>query len=223
MTLATHLACVKCGSIANQEQILDNRLLGRGTRCNNCVNAILKARRKQNSVSEKLYNMLSGAKRRANQKGLQFDLTLDDLRDLVTWRCPALGIQLDWSLKGSGNVSPCSPSLDRIDSRQGYIKSNVVIISRRANTIKSDANAKELLLIGKWLESTNSKKTKEGSSEKKYLTNLQKEQIKQFKQQGMTYRQIAKVVGCPKSTVGYFLQKNPGHQPGLLDLLTPPS
>lgn len=208
MALANRLACAKCGSTANQDQIIRNKLLNRGRKCNNCVNAIAKARRERDPVMVKLNNIYSGAKRRADQRGLEFDLTLDYLRSLVTWYCPALGIQLDWSLKGSGNTSPCSPSLDRIDSSKGYTKSNTVIISRRANTIKNDANAKELLLIGEWLHGLQLRQNRKGLSKNKIkLTDLHREQITQLKRQGMTYRQIAEAVNCSKSMVGYILNK----------------
>lgn len=205
MSLARGFTCVKCGNVANQDQIINNRLLGRGTRCNNCINAIRRIRREQDCVTTKLNNLYSGAKRRSIQRGLEFDLTLNYLRSLVVWRCPALGVPLDWSLRGASNTGPYSPSLDRIDSDKGYTKSNVVIISRRANTIKNDANAKELLRIGKWLETavtTEHKKERPSS-----LTDLQKKQIAELRQRGMTYRHMAEAVNCSKSTVGYILKK----------------
>ena len=44
-----------------------------------------------------------------------------------------------------------SPSLDRIDSKKGYTKDNVQVISNRANRLKADGNIEEFKLILKWL------------------------------------------------------------------------
>jgi hypothetical protein len=46
-----------------------------------------------------------------------------------------------------------SPSLDRIDPSQGYIKGNVVVISHKANRLKNDAGLAELRALVAWLES----------------------------------------------------------------------
>ena len=208
MALTVLLVCTRCGCNANQDQILNNRLLGRGTRCNSCNNLIQGNRRKQDPVIMKLNNLYSGARRRAAASGKEFDITLEDLRKLVTWRCPALGVELDWTPKGKSNTSPYSPSLDRIDNKLGYTKENVVIISRRANIIKNDASAKELFCIAQWLDDkTKTRPTRKikAKSTRINLSEEQKQMIFQFSQKGMTYRQIAEKVKCSKSSVGYVL------------------
>ena len=57
--------------------------------------------------------------------------------------CPVLGVKLDWNAKGSGGHEN-SPSLDRINSKFGYIKGNVIMKSRLANTMKSNATPEQL-------------------------------------------------------------------------------
>ena len=205
MTLVTLLTCANCGCSTNQDQILTNKSKGRGKKCNSCFRLIAANRRKKNYVSTKLYNLYSGAKRRAVESGKEFNITLEDLRKLVVPRCPALGVELDWSPKGSSNVCPCSPSLDRIDSRLGYVKENIAIISRRANVIKNDANAKELFLIAKWLDNKTKAKPARTKTTRITLSEKQKQMIFQLSQEGMTYRQIAEKVECSKSSVGYVL------------------
>lgn len=83
--------------------------------------------------------LLKKAKRRANEKNIEFSLLLDDL--VIPKICPVLGIEIK---VGDGKVMPYSPSIDRIDNNKGYIKDNVRIISWRANSLKSDANIDEL-------------------------------------------------------------------------------
>ena len=83
--------------------------------------------------------MLYGAERRARQKGLEFNITKEDIE--LPDVCPILGIELR---KNSGKSSESSYSLDRKDSSKGYIKGNIQVISNRANTLKSNATIEEL-------------------------------------------------------------------------------
>jgi hypothetical protein len=86
--------------------------------------------------------MLDRSKSRAKKKGFEHNITIEDIQ--IPAKCPLLGIEL---FPGSGNVCPNSPTLDRIDSTQGYVKGNVWVISYKANTIKSNATPEELLRI----------------------------------------------------------------------------
>ena len=89
----------------------------------------------------KRYKIWCNAKKRAKQKGLDFNIELGDIPEIPE-RCPVLGIKI----KSNTTNAPLdsSPSLDRIDSSKGYIKGNVRIISNRANRIKADATVEEL-------------------------------------------------------------------------------
>jgi len=73
----------------------------------------------------------------AKKLGIAFTIGPDDF----SWpsHCPALGIQLN-----SGGSRDNTPSFDRIDPRYGYVPGNVVVVSMRANRMKSDASAAEL-------------------------------------------------------------------------------
>lgn len=88
--------------------------------------------------------MLLRTRNRAKRKGLEFNITLDDLGDIPEV-CPLLGIPLKVNT-GSG-LHPDSPSVDRIIPEKGYIKGNVRIISTRANHLKSNATVEELEII----------------------------------------------------------------------------
>ena len=85
------------------------------------------------------YNMYANAKRRAKKNDLDFDLDVQDI--LIPEFCPILGIKIE---KGDGWYTDNSPTLDRIIPELGYIKSNVWVISMRANRLKQDATLEEL-------------------------------------------------------------------------------
>lgn len=94
--------------------------------------------------------LLNGAKRRAKLKGLHFDISVSDLLPMPTV-CPVLGITL--RLCGGGNNrAPDLPTIDRIDNSKGYVTGNVMIISYRANQLKSDASLDELKRITRFYE-----------------------------------------------------------------------
>jgi hypothetical protein len=85
---------------------------------------------------------LAMVKHRAKVIGVEFNLTREDIH--IPTHCPVLGIQLRISNRPR---DPYSPSVDRIDSRKGYTKDNIVIVSNRVNALKGDATVEELVKI----------------------------------------------------------------------------
>lgn len=83
-----------------------------------------------------------GARVRARQKDLEFNLDEGDIN--IPTHCPLLGVKLR---KGSNQAWEYSPTLDRIDPKQGYVKGNVWVVSKRANVIKNDASLEDLKAI----------------------------------------------------------------------------
>lgn len=100
------------------------------------------------SVDYKLRAILVSAKIRAEEKGIPFDIELEDIT--VPDFCPILGIPINFN-----NSKDSKPSLDRIVNHKGYTKENVAVISMRANRIKSDASLRELKAIVEFLEKHN--------------------------------------------------------------------
>lgn len=88
-----------------------------------------------------LIRMVQEARTRATKKGLAFDITADDLS--IPLCCPVLGIALSRE-RGQKYRADGSPSIERINTKLGYIPGNVIIVSWRANRIKSDASLEEL-------------------------------------------------------------------------------
>ena len=90
------------------------------------------------------YMLWKAAKRRAKVKELDFNIEPTDV--IIPAFCPLLNIPIIHEV-GKGCRSDNSPSLDRIDNRFGYIKGNILVVSWRANFLKSDAALSELQLL----------------------------------------------------------------------------
>lgn len=84
--------------------------------------------------------------------GRDFSITEKDV--FIPEVCPVLGIPLTFGLgKGEGQsmmARDSRASLDRIDNDKGYVPGNVVVVSYRANRLKSDAKPSELLRVARF-------------------------------------------------------------------------
>lgn len=90
--------------------------------------------------------LVNRAKHRALVKGLEFDITHEDVSLPTT--CPILKIPIR-VVRGQGRRQD-GPSLDRMDSTKGYVKGNVWIISDLANRMKQEASVSQILAFSEW-------------------------------------------------------------------------
>lgn len=98
--------------------------------------------------SNTLINCLyHNAKRRAQRHNVLFTITKEHI--FVPDRCPILGVKLVRGIKVSTDQSP---TLDRVQADLGYIPGNILVVSSRANRIKSDASWAELRRIADFYE-----------------------------------------------------------------------
>lgn len=110
--------------------------------------------------------LLMRLRSKSKKLNLPFDLTIDDL--VIPSHCPILGMPLAFGMKKISEyrnkkqgVPMDSPSVDRIIPELGYVKDNIVIVSYRANLIKTNASVDELTKVAdfyKMLVSNNCKK-----------------------------------------------------------------
>ena len=100
--------------------------------------------RRRNNLEKDMWN---SAKRRAQNKGIPFSITIEDI--VIPKKCPVLGIPL-----AVGDMTPSSnsPSLDRIIPQKGYVKGNIIVISNKANTIKNNATVEEIKKVAEFYE-----------------------------------------------------------------------
>lgn len=133
------------------------------SQCKDCFNAYCKRRRIENPEPERERvrrwilkdpsgHIHNGLSQRARIKGIPFDLSREQVRQLLkeTTVCPVFGMPLQRST--TGRMQNDSPSFDRINPSLGYTMGNVVVISWRANHLKNDATAKELRQLADWLD-----------------------------------------------------------------------
>lgn len=92
--------------------------------------------------------ILAGAKNRAKQQGLMFNLNYADIK--VPNLCPVLKIPLIPS-DGEG-LTNNSPSLDKRIPHLGYVKGNVTVISMLANRVKSNATAQQIQAVADYVK-----------------------------------------------------------------------
>jgi hypothetical protein len=92
---------------------------------------------------------------RSRKSGMECDKEyLDSLIALKPEQCPCCNNALDYSVDSLKRHHPKwrSPSLDRIDTRKGYIQGNVDIICWRCNALKRDGTLEELRAILTYME-----------------------------------------------------------------------
>jgi hypothetical protein len=134
--------CVECNKIKPFKDFHrhKNCMWGVNTICKQCR----KIKGKKDWENQKINNLekiiLNRAKSRANKNKIDFNLTIEDI--VIPEKCPIFQKSFiyghhDWA-----------PSIDRIISKKGYIKGNIIIISNKANIIKNNATAEEILKVG---------------------------------------------------------------------------
>jgi len=89
-------------------------------------------------------------KSKCKKNGIPFEITKDYLKEIFPKdkRCPVLDIKMKWG----GDYGRNSPSLDKIIPSKGYVEGNVAWISYKANAVKNDATAEEVMKVAKWLK-----------------------------------------------------------------------
>lgn len=146
--------CKACGRRRNQQW---HREHPEEARARNM--AATRAKRQRHPMA----GILASAKHRAAAAGMEFSITLADVP--VPERCPVLGIALK-SQMGTGwrkGQKDASPSIDRIDNGRGYTPDNVIVVSLRANRIKSDSTPEELTAVADFYRRLANDRRGEGS------------------------------------------------------------
>lgn len=101
------------------------------------------------ALSEDQYKlkMWRNAKKRANDKNIPFNITVEDI--IIPEICPLLNTPLIKGEHTRWKHPENTISLDRIIPEKGYVKGNVRVISALANTMKNNATLEMLLNFSK--------------------------------------------------------------------------
>lgn len=116
----------------------------------------VRARNAVNTNRSRFHNfekfLLRGVRQRARLFGHEFDLTITDI--VIPDRCPVLDIPLviNAGLSRGHGMKDHSPSVDRVDNSKGYTRDNILIVSFRANRLKSNATPQELRRLADFYE-----------------------------------------------------------------------
>ena len=120
--------------------------------CKNCKHEKDKVHRQSYDNETKLYKVLQerwlGARDRANKRGLEFDITKDDLLELWNSQkgiCTLSGITMTYELDNGRTFT--NVSIDRINPNLGYTKDNIQLVCMAVNQMKSDMSLQELYMF----------------------------------------------------------------------------
>lgn len=94
-------------------------------------------------------------KSNAELRGLQWDLSMDDVADLMktqNFRCALTGWSVEFPKSGHPQKAPAS--LDRIDSKKPYTKENTQIVTRQVNMMKQHYSQEDFIKVCKAVAET---------------------------------------------------------------------
>jgi hypothetical protein len=100
----------------------------------------------------------SKIKRDAKARGIQFDLNIEDLWELLesqNRKCKLSGLELSFRKKAKDYTG--TASLDRIDSKKGYIIDNIQWVHKTINTMKMDLEQETFLMYCNLIVQNNKK------------------------------------------------------------------
>ncbi len=148
----------RCKTCCEEKEVDCFRQHSRGGRrgtCRDCENSLAKEAKPWQSEKKRKYqserrkthrgfSLTADAKRRAQDKGLEFELEWEDIqRRIDIGLCEVTGIPFDLTQPRAWNA----PSLDRADSKAGYTKSNTRVVLYSLNTMASDWGTDLILKI----------------------------------------------------------------------------
>lgn len=116
---------------------------GHDAYCRSCLSATRKPldRQRYNLPENRWRELVKSARKRARKRGWQFDITdelVASLFLLQNQRCAATDIPFQFQSRAGCVRNPFAPSIDRIDSTQGYVPSNVRLVLWAVNCAAAD-------------------------------------------------------------------------------------
>lgn len=144
---------IKKKSLSNPDNVQKNRQAAARWRQTPRGVEIMKDlhRKRLSDPSRRLHFLITSARLRASKRELPFDEDLYKIVHNPPKTCPCCQRDFDYVMH-ERKRSNRGPSLDRLDSMQGYTLQNVAVICVRCNYAKGDATLKELQMLAAYVE-----------------------------------------------------------------------
>lgn len=131
--------CANCGemqSYLRRNYAVESLRLGRW--CKGCRNKLPKANRDRGNHRGIRFAWFNKLRTNAETRGLEFDLTIDDLAELFIaqdGKCALTGWAIRLPMR-TNDTHRSVMSVDRIDSSKGYTGSNIQLVCKDVNMMK---------------------------------------------------------------------------------------
>ncbi len=146
----------KCSNCGNEKNVDDfpkdkNNKDGLNSRCKICN--VLKTKLSSSKFSGFISKIYNDAVRNAKRRNLYFGITKDDIVDIYnsqSSKCAITNINMEYSVmkerqEGDPHIlNPYNMSIDRIDSKKGYVKNNIQLVCAFVNRIKLDMSSLDM-------------------------------------------------------------------------------
>jgi hypothetical protein len=129
--------CRECKSVASKASYQRN---------SDTVKTLQRIKKAKKMESDPEGLMLWRARERARKEGVPCSITRKDI--YIPERCPIGHCGNCYLTRGVGKFSPFSPSLDRFDSKLGYIPGNVWVVCQKCNRDKQNMTGEEHVTFG---------------------------------------------------------------------------
>jgi hypothetical protein len=139
--------CTTCGKGPPEVDFYVRATGGRTLECCGCHAATSSRWYRRQKLANPRKHLLDRVKYRAWDAGIEFSITLEDVA--IPTHCPITGREL--LAVGQDGTHDDAPSLDRVDTRKGYVPGNVAVVSRRGNFLKGGATLEEHERIVGWM------------------------------------------------------------------------
>ncbi len=104
----------------------------------------LQYKKRETSTSGRAYTLWRTSKYRAKKNGIKYDLDRDWFEQkLIIGRCEVSGVKFDMKQTEGRYHNPRSPSIDKINPKKGYVKSNCQVVLHAVNQAKGVMTMKE--------------------------------------------------------------------------------
>ena len=133
------IQCKKCGEIFSRKKECIHNF--ENLKCRNCIH-----NRHGKSLNTLLYNVFIHYKNNAKQRNIEWNLSEEEFKDIITQSCTYCGETPNITKTSSYNgMYEKITGIDRIDSTKGYFKENCIPCCKMCNIMKNKFSKKDFI------------------------------------------------------------------------------